>query len=319
MEPTHEEDPQRESMGDQAQAGVSREPSCIDVSHQVIFKDGDAIVHVCTRLSVGKAIEEPSESYTFGFFVSFALFVLEVSKVLFSQLHFFLCATHHAFRQHATYALHGLFRPAIRRVVEEQLAATRHGLCNASSCFSRLCSTTQRQRHTMIRHFGVRAMVHVALRFGVSQQHDARWQHRHVSRHSCRRGGMVPRIVLARAASIGKPHALGRHAHHRLQSLRTGPSDAGRVAKHLDVRVRGNPRGRTKTEQDACLDVVVRTEQERDADERGRRAWWCRCVEAHDANQPRREEMRCVLRRTCAVRGCSDVTCAWNDATHVHV
>eukprot|EP00963_Diacronema_lutheri_P006393 scaffold545_cov372-Pavlova_lutheri.AAC.14 len=272
MEPSHEEDPQGESVRDQAQARVVGEPSRVDVSHQVIFEDGDAVVDVGTGFAVRESIEEPSEPYPFGFFVSFPVFVLEVPEVLFPQLHFFLRSTHHTFRQHASYAVDGLSRPAIRRVVEEQPGSDRHDLCDVPACFPRLCSSTQGERHAVIRHFGIGAVVDVALGFRVSQQDNPGREHLGIARHGRRRGGMVPGVVQAASTSIERRATsrdllrMRRHAHVPHWRTRATPFHRPRTTP---VSLSPNPNRKGKKNGEEKGDPQPQSKGKKNGEEKG--------------------------------------------------
>lgn len=54
MEPPHQEDAQCQAMGDQDQGGVVGKAASIDVTNHVVLKDGNAIIHICTRLAIGE-------------------------------------------------------------------------------------------------------------------------------------------------------------------------------------------------------------------------------------------------------------------------
>lgn len=62
VEPAHQEDAQCKAVRDEHERRVCCVTASVDVPHHVILKDGHAVVHICTRLAVGEAVEEAAET-----------------------------------------------------------------------------------------------------------------------------------------------------------------------------------------------------------------------------------------------------------------
>mmetsp|Transcript_22592 Transcript_22592/g.69800 ORF Transcript_22592/g.69800 Transcript_22592/m.69800 type:complete len:301 (+) Transcript_22592:108-1010(+) len=169
VQPAHQEDAQREPMRDHHHRHVSVAPR-VHIAYEVVLKDGEPVVHVCSALAVWESVIEAAELEALVLLAPLGAGVLEVSEVLLAQLHLFLRAHHLPPAEGHVHVLERLLAAAVwrkdevraRHALAGRFGVVVHDLHHVSARQLRLLAAALSERDLWVGNARVRRVVHVA-------------------------------------------------------------------------------------------------------------------------------------------------------------
>jgi hypothetical protein len=214
--PPHEEDAEREAVGDDddvhvlaALAGGRLEPADVDVGAQRLAEAGDAVVDVGGGLAVGEAVEETAVAEAGLLLDAHLVAVLEVAEVLLPEARILPDAGDAArVLEGAADAAQRLQRAAVRGDVEVDLPVVGRlvgvggeEVPEAAAAVLGVLPAFGGEADARVGHARVRRLVHVALALAVPHQHDpARPRRRR--RNQCSVAATLQPLVLAGGGGV---------------------------------------------------------------------------------------------------------------------